>query len=323
VGTLLERLHRAGVAIAIAVSPGCAPTIVDPAASSAGGGGATATSASGSGGAAVTSASGSGGGAVTSTTGSGGCALDQKTCAGGCVPVDDPAFGCAAAGCEPCSFANATAVCAGGACVFGACDPGFEDCDGDAPNGCEVALLDDPANCGACGHLCQGFNGTAGCDGGACTVVACYLGFVDCDGDASNGCEAQLIDDPKNCGGCGLACAPGDPCCAGACGIFGPKGKADCDGDCTNGAETTLGTTTDCAFCGDACDSTNAIVTCVLGASDAENTCAIMACDPGYGDCDANPANGCEAATSSDPSHCGGCGLACAPGESCSSGTCL
>jgi hypothetical protein len=97
-------------------------------------------------------------------------------------------------------------VCADGAC---ACGPGFADCDGKLANGCEAALQEDQANCGACGHDCQ--NGT--CAAGAC---ACHAKFADCDGKPENGCEASIVTDAANCGACGHDCL-GAPCEGGHC----------------------------------------------------------------------------------------------------------
>ena len=62
-----------------------------------------------------------------------------------------------------CGTAHALADCVLGACVL-TCDPGFDDCDGDAATGCEANLGADPQSCGACGH---------GCLGGACIAGAC------------------------------------------------------------------------------------------------------------------------------------------------------
>jgi hypothetical protein len=53
------------------------------------------------------------------------------------------------------------------------CDPGFIDCDGDPGNGCEVDLMNDADNCGACGNACpSGYE----CSEGTCIAV-------DSDGD--------------------------------------------------------------------------------------------------------------------------------------------
>ena len=56
---------------------------------------------------------------------------------------------------------NAHAICAyggdavrGNRCVITACQPGFEDCDQRAANGCETSV-GTVENCGACGHRCQ------------------------------------------------------------------------------------------------------------------------------------------------------------------------
>jgi len=57
--------------------------------------------------------------------------------------------------------ANASSVCVAGSCAF-VCDPGFEDCDGLGPNGCEADVSSDALNCGACGVVC------APCVAGVC-----------------------------------------------------------------------------------------------------------------------------------------------------------
>jgi hypothetical protein len=48
-----------------------------------------------------------------------------------------------------------------------------------------------------------------------------------------------------------------------------------------------------------------------------------LACPSGYGDCDRNPANGCEVNLKTDPSNCGICGGNCVPGGQYSRRTCI
>ncbi|WP_437967366.1 hypothetical protein WMF04_48795 [Sorangium sp. So ce260] len=95
------------------------------------------------------------------------------------------------------------------------CPEGFADCDGDAENGCEAALETSVESCGACGARCAGGDGaTALCSAGAC-ALACDAGRADCDGDAGNGCEARVSEDPRHCGACGVTCAAA--CWNGTC----------------------------------------------------------------------------------------------------------
>ena len=89
----------------------------------------------------------------------------------------------------PCMPAHASGgTCVDGQCVDPACDAGWEDCDGDPGNGCEVEL-GTVANCGDCGDTCQaGPHSTASCNGFACSL-SCTSPYEDCDGNAVNGCE--------------------------------------------------------------------------------------------------------------------------------------
>ena len=54
-----------------------------------------------------------------------------------------------------CTADNSMAKCTNGRCSIGKCDDGFDDCDGDASNGCETAL-DSADDCGSCGNRCSG-----------------------------------------------------------------------------------------------------------------------------------------------------------------------
>jgi len=65
-------------------------------------------------------------------------------------------------------------------------------------------------------------------------------------------------------------------------------------------------------------------VVCSLGAATAqckEGKCVVAACTAGFGDCDGNPANGCEAELAKNAQHCGKCGNSCGAGL-CDQGTC-
>lgn len=72
------------------------------------------------------------------------------------------------------------------------CESGYADCDGDATNGCEVNLLSDAGNCGACGNACIAANGTPACSSGTCGILRCTPGFSDCNDSANDGCEVNV-----------------------------------------------------------------------------------------------------------------------------------
>jgi hypothetical protein len=94
-------------------------------------------------------------------------------------------------------------------------------------------------------------------------------------------------------------------CTVGFCSVTSCSANwGDCDGSPGNGCETNLlNTVTSCGSCGNVCNATNGSPYCDLG------TCKI-ACDPGFGNCDGNAANGCETPLTST-TNCGACGQAC------------
>lgn len=261
------------------------------------------------------------------------CVIDS--CDPGFMDCDrDPGDGCEVhtdadpANCGRCGtvcpdLPNATAGCAGGACGIGVCAVGYEDCDHDPANGCEVNTPADVANCGACGAACPVYaNGVAGCVMGACAMVGCLNGFADC-AQTMMACVNETNMDPNNCGGCGQTCAtPPNAtrgCMGGVCGIGTcSPGFDDCDGAAQDGCEARLaGDANNCGACKNVCAGMpNAAPACANG------QCGLGACTQGFADCDKKPANGCEIDVASDVANCGGCGAKCPLGDKCAGGHC-
>ena len=69
------------------------------------------------------------------------------------------------------------------------CDDIDNDCDGDVDEG--INLLIDRQNCGSCGNVCEWDNGLGRCEMGACVLTSCLDGYLDQNGDASDGCECR------------------------------------------------------------------------------------------------------------------------------------
>ena len=88
------------------------------------------------------------------------------------------------------SIARGSGACVAGACKVTACAPGFDDCNGNAADGCETDLGVDSKHCGSCGKACSSpFADYVGCAAAKCAVLSCAPGFANCDGAADNGCE--------------------------------------------------------------------------------------------------------------------------------------
>ena len=141
--------------------------------------------------------------------------------------------------------------------------------------------------------------------------------WADCDGDPSNGCEANLADDSARCGGCtGRACATGERCAGGRCVATCADGNARCaDGPRLWCAD--LGRdANNCGGCGIAC------VARPFAAPACEGGVCALRCQSGRGDCDGDPDDGCETDLRSDDARCGACDRACPEGARCVEGAC-
>lgn len=151
----------------------------------------------------------------------GGCPSGSKACEIepgqlACVSTSASEYGCARDSCVPCTLPHAVEVCGiDGDCAIGTCEPGYENCDRIAKNGCEVDLNSSYGACGNCNTTCADALRSmpralsARCLSGRCKVDECQEGYADCDGAASNGCERALP--PEACGSC--AGCPGDTLC--------------------------------------------------------------------------------------------------------------
>lgn len=206
--------------------------------------------------------------------------------------------------CGVCGNACAAAqACTQGVCT--SCVSGNTVCSGVC-----VDTTSNVSNCGACGASCPYRSGaTPSCVSGVCES-ACVQGYADCDLEPTNGCEASLQTDRKNCGACGHACAAGAVCTQGTCTACAP-GRSVCGTACTDFTSDA----SNCGACGVSCgySSSHAVDTCQNGA------CA-LSCSAGYLDCDGNALDGCE--TTSSATHCGSCKTSCATGQFCAVSKC-
>ena len=258
-------------------------------------------------------------GACAVTSCSSGFANCDGLAANGCETALNTAANCGGCG-TMCLLPNAISSCGSGSCVLLTCSGGFGNCDGLLANGCETAL-NSLTNCGGCGLACDVPNAAESCASGICTLTTCNSGFANCDGGTGNGCETSTST-LTNCGGCGVICDranAAESCSSGSCTLGAcTAGHANCDGDASNGCETPTTTLTNCSGCGVSCNLANAAETCISG------SCTLGACDPGFGNCNSGPGDGCEAPLNT-LTNCGGCGLSCNPANStgtCASGTC-
>lgn len=206
-------------------------------------------------------------------------------------------------------------------CATSECPAGTATCETSSSR-CDVDLMGDRNNCGACGAACPKdsvyvqmtpgpfLEVTFFCASGKCEM-ACSHDHADCDGVPDNGCEVDLTM-TDNCGACGVKCADNTPCTEGKCGC--KDGFTNCNGECVD-IQTY---TNNCGECGHLCEDTLQLpwefhrpMQCIKGVCN-------NACEGGYGDCDSDlETNGCEQSLKDD-ANCGACGNVCQNGTHCS-----
>ncbi len=220
------------------------------------------------------------------------------------------------------------------------CPAGQTECRGRFGAFC-ADLSSDDGNCGACGNFCMDPedadppppNMRYGCAKGKCEQLVCIGSWRNCNGDLEDGCEVDIeaeiapgLLDPNNCGACGVSCGPGEECRRDATGVVmcGCKGgQTWCGAPGNYSCVDTSNNPKHCGLCNHACPfvdlrQRHQVATCIKGICGTE-------CEPGWGDCNDNPADGCETNLSFDGANCGACGNRCSSGlgQPCVDGRCL
>ncbi|AKU94904.1 Tryptophan synthase alpha chain [Labilithrix luteola] len=275
------------------------------------------------------------------------CVFDCKYIVGWCSRVDykdcnsNPEDGCeTTVSDDPLNCGGCGNVCpAGQGCYQGVCGcpAGKTFCPACKADAC-VDTTNDDNNCGGCYNSCPTSpdDGCSvkpkdtfyGCSNSQCGALKCKGGTADCNGDIpkkgclSDGCEVDFATrDPKNCGACGNECKPDEECRAdGNNGLQCLKKCADSGRTrCEKGCADLLSDPENCGDCEMRCPSFgNDKAACRKGV-------CVTECADGFGDCDGNPLNGCEARLDNNPLHCGACGVTCnyGAGQPCIEGKCL
>lgn len=242
-------------------------------------------------------------------------------------------FSCVEGNCVPtaCAIGPMSGFCPGPSGDLGAC------CDQFFSATCK-SIKSDNDNCGGCGVRCP--SGQT-CQNGVCSGASglcqdgheggfCDLGTSEAKLCCGGAC-ADTRSDVKNCGRCGQSCLFDESCVSGRCALVSCVGASDgrsCNTGSGNGVcchDKCVDTTSDEANCGQCGKG------CAVGAECRASRCALPACAAGknagapcflsggslVGRC-------CGGTSCIDISHdatnCLGCGLTCAPGQTCQDG---
>ena len=202
------------------------------------------------------------------------------------------------------------------------CDVNYADCDDDVSNGCETSLLQDSANCGACGYTCK--KGEV-CVEQECIVNSCSGNLTLCTTESGDACIDTKGSDINNCGACGYQCAEMQPnatlkaCRLGQC-EYECKSSYINIGNATNTKCIDLSSNTrNCGAIGNSCWTE---IEHAADVSCDDGVCSMIACEDGYHEYE----NECE---SDSLEHCGTHGKKCSTSRvsnsltvSCDTGKC-
>lgn len=138
--------------------------------------------------------------------------------------------------------------------------------------------------------------------------------------------DVNLASDPNNCGCLGRVCTASPhevPYCErGQCTTPCAPGYAHCSADPSARCEVDIHHDVDnCGACGVVCNLPHASTS-----QCSDGRCVVERCASGWGDCNGDPADGCEEYLQTNRTHCGACRNACpgdgTTGQRCLSGRC-
>jgi hypothetical protein len=189
---------------------------------------------------------------VVCETGFDDCDADPTDCEANVA--SDPA-NCGTCGNGCIARANAAPSCSGGTCGLGACNAGYEDCDGFAETGCEAHLMTSEGNCMTCGNACAA---NQVCAQGTClvpyfpsgvqtNVAATTLtsaGWIECFSDTYNQ-TSSVQEILEACDGDRLALAC-RPAASATLSVVAAGMRNDVTADCSLGATGCSGASLTC-----------------------------------------------------------------------------
>jgi hypothetical protein len=226
--------------------------------------------------------------------------------------------------------------CFQGVCRTPAAEPPASGCGGEGELWCgEDTCLESPSqgydedeqNCGGCGIECSS---EEICVAGQCQPASDRCWWP-CDSSRGELCCGQgacvdYLNDPHNCGRCGMNCDEGESCVLGHCQCASPTARCGEKGQEPEHCYDLRFDNENCGACGHECDI-SAAERCVYGECvRGEGGCGLNCgsselCCPGD-DVEAGPPKCVEISSmSSSPERCGGC-QPCPIGQLCSDGAC-